>query len=83
MGRRFSAGAEQQPAADKAGEPPQREDEKQDDHHVLRYRHNRPGRHRTTGSVRRAAGPQFVNRLILTFRMRPNAASVAMIEEPP
>src|SRR6185369_17901829 len=26
---------------------------------------------------------QFVNRLILTFKMRPNAASVAMIDEPP
>jgi hypothetical protein len=32
------------------------------------------------GRIRR---PQFVNRRILTFRTRPKAASVAMIDDPP
>src|SRR5689334_6700356 len=31
----------------------------------------------------RGPGPQLVNRRILTLRMRPKAASVAMIDEPP
>ena len=30
-----------------------------------------------------AGTPQFVNRLIRTLRMRPNAASVAMSDDPP
>ena len=75
----FGACADDEPPGRQAGELHDREDEKQKVHQQLPV----PPKPGPAAAGLSTTDDQFVNRRILTFRMRPNAASVAIIDEPP
>jgi hypothetical protein len=83
-GDNLGARADVEQAGRTAGTPPRRRGDDQRDHvehaedvHVSAS----PEKARRSGAG--GVGPQLVNRRILTFRMRPKAARVAIIEDPP